>query len=105
MTLGELIPSVRTSLNCKLEPGLWPSGARADCSGEITIAGVALSHVAAAHGTPCYVIDTDDVRLRCREYRRTLPGMEIAYAGKAFLSTAMAGVIADEGLSLDVCSA
>ena len=105
MTLGELIPSLRTSLNAKLEPGLWPSGARADCAGEITIGGVPLSHLAAAHGTPCYVIDTDDVRLRCREYRQTLPGMEIAYASKAFLCTAMARLVAEEGLSLDVCSA
>jgi diaminopimelate decarboxylase len=105
VTLGELIPSFRSTLNAKLEPDLWPSGARADCSGEITIGGLPLSHLAAAHGTPCYVVDTDDVRLRCREYRQTLPGMEIAYASKAFLCTAMARLIADEGLSLDVCSA
>ena len=34
-----------------------------------------------------------------------LPGAEIAYAGKAFLCRAMARWIAQEGLSLDVCSA
>jgi diaminopimelate decarboxylase len=105
VTLGELIPSLRTSLNSKLEPGLWPSGARSSCSGEITIGGVPLGHIAATHGTPCYVIDTDDVRLRCREYRQMLPGVEIAYASKAFTCTAMARLVAQEGLSVDVCSA
>ncbi|MBO0875473.1 MAG: diaminopimelate decarboxylase, partial [Pseudonocardia sp.] len=80
-------------------------GARADCAGEVVVGGVPLSELAARHGTPSYVLDTDEVRRRCREYRRALPGVEIAYAGKAFLCTAMARIVAEEGLSLDVCSA
>lgn len=105
MTLGNLVPSLRTSLNAKLDPGLWPVGARADCEGEVVVGGVPLSELAAQHGTPSYVLDTGEVRRRCREYRRALPGVEVAYAGKAFLCTAMARLIAEEGLSLDVCSA
>jgi diaminopimelate decarboxylase len=105
MTLGELIPSLRTSLHARLEPGIWPMSARASCAGELTVGDVPLSELAAAHGTPTYVLDIDDVRRRCRDYRQTLPGVEVAYAGKAFLCTAMARLVADEGLSLDVCSA
>jgi diaminopimelate decarboxylase len=105
VTLGNLVPSLRTSLNSKLDPGLWPVGATADCAGEVVVGGVRLSELAAQHGTPCYVLDTDEVRRRCREYRRTLPGVEIAYASKAFLCTAMARLVAEEGLSLDVSSA
>ncbi|WP_028926818.1 diaminopimelate decarboxylase [Pseudonocardia acaciae] len=105
MTLGDLVPSLRTSLKAKLEPGLWPAGARAGCDGEVTVGGVPLSELAAQHGTPSYVLDVHEVRRRCREYRRLLPGVEVAYAGKAFLCTAMARLVAEEGLSLDVCSA
>jgi len=105
VTLAELVPSLRTSLAARLEPGLWPSSARADCAGEVTVGGVPLSHVAAQHGTPCYLLDTDDVRLRCQEYRQTLPGVEIAYAAKAFLCSAMVRIVERQGLTLDVCSA
>jgi diaminopimelate decarboxylase len=105
VTLGELVPSLRTTLAARLEPGLWPSSARADCSGELHLGGQALSALATVYGTPCYVLDLDDVRLRCAEYRQTLPGIEVAYASKAFLSSAMIRLVRDEGLSLDVCSA
>jgi D-serine deaminase-like pyridoxal phosphate-dependent protein len=50
-------------------------------------------------------VDEADVRHRCRVYSAAFPGAEIAYAGKAFLCRAMAGWIAQEGLSLDTCSA
>jgi diaminopimelate decarboxylase len=61
--------------------------------------------VAARFGTPVQVLDTTDVRARCRSYRSALPDAEIAYAGKAFLCRAMARLAREEGLSLDVCSA
>ncbi len=49
-------------------------------------------------------MDEDAVRRRCREYRAALPSSTVAYAGKAFLTQAMASWVAEEGLSLDVCS-
>jgi diaminopimelate decarboxylase len=51
------------------------------------------------------VPDTADIRARCRSYRCALPDAEIAYAGKAFLCRAIARLVEEEGLSLDVCSA
>jgi diaminopimelate decarboxylase len=68
------------------------------------VGGVTLTEIAARYGTPAYVLDEDDVRQRCRTYRRVFPDAEIAYAGKAFLCRAMARWVDEEGLSLDVCS-
>lgn len=61
--------------------------------------------MAARFGTPAQVLDTADIRARCRSYRSALPDAEIAYAGKAFLCRAIARLVEEEGLSLDVCSA
>jgi diaminopimelate decarboxylase len=83
----------------------WPRTAHLDPDGEISVGGVRLSALAAAYGTPAYILDEADVRYRCRAYLAALPGAEVAYAGKAFLCRAMARWIAQEGLSLDVCSA
>jgi diaminopimelate decarboxylase len=66
---------------------------------------VRLDALAAAYGTPAYIVDEADVRYRCQTYTALFPDTEIAYAGKAFLCRAMARWIAQEGLSLDVCSA
>jgi diaminopimelate decarboxylase len=88
-----------------LAAGIWPHTARLEHDGEVSVGGVRLSALAARYGTPAFVFDEADVRHRCRAYAATLPGAEIAYAGKAFLCRAMAAWIAQEGLSLDVCSA
>lgn len=69
-----------------------------------SIGGVRLSELAARFGTPLYVLDTEEVRRRCRTYRAALPDAEVAYAGKALLTKAVARLVAEEGLSLDVCS-
>ncbi|MBW0119059.1 diaminopimelate decarboxylase, partial [Pseudonocardia abyssalis] len=104
MTLADLIPALRTSLSAKLEPGLWPETARAHCDGSLDVGGVDLSGLAARFGTPVVAVDTTDVRSRVRTYRDALPGVEIAYAGKAFLCRGMARLVDQEGLTLDVCS-
>jgi len=88
-----------------LDSGAWPCGAREEPDGEISVAGVRLSALAAAYGTPALILDESDVRYRCRSYVAALPGTEIAYAGKAFLCRAVAQWIAAEGLSLAVSSA
>ena len=64
-----------------------------------------LSALAARYGTPAFILHEADARYRCRSYAAALRGAEVAYTGKAFLCRAMARWIAEEGLSLDVCSA
>lgn len=88
-----------------LAAAFWPYTSRAEHDGEISVGGLRLSALAAAYGTPVAIVDEADVRHRCRTYAAALPDAEIAYAGKAFLCRAMAQWVAQEGLSLDVCSA
>jgi diaminopimelate decarboxylase len=63
-----------------------------------------LDALAAEHGTPLFVYDEDFLRLRCREFARHFGAENVAFAGKAFLCLAMARLVAEEGLCLDVAT-
>ncbi len=58
-------------------------------------------------GTPLYVMDEEALRCRCRRLRAAVEGRraQVCYGGKAFLPLAMAQLVAQEGLGLDVVSA
>ncbi|WP_067699652.1 diaminopimelate decarboxylase [Nocardia jejuensis] len=106
MTLLDIFPSLRSGgVLPRLDPAVWPRETHYDGDGRITVGGVALDDIADQYGTPTYVLDEDEVRNRCRAYRRRFPDAEIIYAGKALLTRAVAEWITEEGLSLDVCSA
>jgi diaminopimelate decarboxylase len=89
----------------RLPSNVWPRNVvRAD-DGEVRVAGVRVSDLASEFGTPLFVIDEDDFRVRCRAMADAFGGVEnVHYAAKAFLCTEVARWIAEEGLSLDVCS-
>jgi diaminopimelate decarboxylase len=55
-------------------------------------------------GTPLFVYDEDELRRRCRDYVDQLGAGAVVYAAKAFLCTAMARLVAEEGLHLDVAT-
>ena len=55
-------------------------------------------------GTPLFVYDEDELRRRCRDYISQLGEGAVIYAAKAFLCTAMARLVAEEGLQLDVAT-
>ena len=80
--------------------GIWPLTAQPAQS----VGGVRLAEIAEHFGTPAYVLDEEHVRARCREYSKVMAPHEVAYASKAFWCRAMARWVAEEGLSLDVCS-
>ncbi|MFI8455966.1 diaminopimelate decarboxylase [Kitasatospora sp. NPDC085464] len=84
--------------------GPWPASARPGRGADVLVGGVGLAEAAERFGTPLYVLDEGEVRARARAYRRALPHAEVLYAAKAFLCSAMADWVADEGLGLDVCS-
>jgi diaminopimelate decarboxylase len=50
------------------------------------------------------VLDEADLRARARAFRDAFAPGTVYYAGKAFLSKAVVRIIAEEGLSLDVCT-
>lgn len=87
-----------------LAPRLWPATVARDLGGVLHVGGVAVTALAAEHGTPAYLLDELDLRARCREVRAAFAGADVYYAGKAFLCKAVARIVAEEGLNLDVCT-
>jgi diaminopimelate decarboxylase len=86
-----------------LDPAIWPTSARR-VDGVLQVGGSAVTDLVAAHGTPALFLDEDDLRGRARAYTAAFDGIDVYYAGKAFLCTAVAHWIAEEGLGLDVCT-
>jgi diaminopimelate decarboxylase len=91
---------------------VWPASAALGADGAMSVGGVDLRALAAGHGTPAYVLDEADLRARaraCREAWTTAwaqvfgPGhpVDVYYAGKAFLSVAVARWVHAEGLRVD----
>jgi diaminopimelate decarboxylase len=95
-----------------LSPVVWPSSALRDRQGVLSIGGVPATDLARQFGTPLYVVDEEHVRSRAREtlaaftseFERIGTRAKVYYAGKAFLSTAVARWVSDEGLGVDVCT-
>ena len=99
-------PSSSEELN-RLSPAVWPSSARRNADGAIEIAGVDVRDAAAEHGTPLFLLDEADLRDRACRYRGAYvdAGARLVYyAAKAFLSTAVARWVTEEGLGIDVAS-
>ncbi|HTW17751.1 MAG TPA: diaminopimelate decarboxylase [Nocardioides sp.] len=86
-----------------LVPHLWSSTAH-KVDGELHVGGLPVADLVAEHNTPAYVLDEDDFRARARAFRDAFSSYDVYYAGKAFLCTAVARWVSEEGLSLDVCS-
>ncbi|NUP51799.1 MAG: diaminopimelate decarboxylase [Catenulispora sp.] len=89
-----------------LDARVWPGGAARDTgSGALTFAGADVRELAREFGTPAYLIDEDDWRRRARAWVEAFGAdADVFYAGKSFLSVAIAKWAAEEGLHLDVCS-
>jgi diaminopimelate decarboxylase len=87
-----------------LVPQLWPRNVVRGAEGALVVAGLDVRAVAAEFGTPVYVLDEDDLRSRCRDFRSAFDTEDVYYAGKAFLCRAVVRMIAEEGMFLDVCT-
>jgi diaminopimelate decarboxylase len=87
-----------------LVPELWSAHTEKGADGVLTVAGVSVADIAAEFGTPVYVVDEGDFRQRARTFRDAFDGVDVYYAGKAFLCLATARWVATEGLGIDVCS-
>ncbi len=59
-------------------------------------------------GTPLYVFDEETLRGQCHAFlgafRSRYPDTAVAYAAKAYLGRALAAIVAQEGMDLDVVS-
>ncbi|MFJ4224754.1 diaminopimelate decarboxylase [Microbacterium sp. NPDC089695] len=95
-----------------LPTAVWPASAARDDDGTLTLAGIPATALAQTYGTPLLVLDEDEVRSRARSFRIAFDEAaaengttaQVYYAGKAFLSTAVARWVVDEGLRVDVCT-
>jgi diaminopimelate decarboxylase len=87
-----------------LDLRLLPRTASIDGSGRLRIDDCDVEELARVHGTPLYVYSETELRARGRDYRDAFGADAVAYSGKAFLCTAMARLVADEGLHLDVAA-
>jgi diaminopimelate decarboxylase len=107
----ELLKKDRADKGTALEATikLFPETAQIDREGHICVGGVDLVDLAHKWGTPLYLYDETTIRARCRAYCDALaasyPGpAQVAYACKSFLCMAIAQLIGEEGLGLDVVS-
>jgi diaminopimelate decarboxylase len=87
----------------------WSATATRGADGAVAVGGVDLRALAAEQGTPAYVLDEASFRARARVLRTAFErafaplgaGVDVYYAGKAFLSVAVARWAHQEGLRVD----
>ncbi|OBA79592.1 diaminopimelate decarboxylase [Mycobacterium sp. 1164966.3] len=104
MTLLDMLPSIGKAAPRRFDPAIWPMTTCTDEEGRLCLGDVPLTDIADEFGTPAYVIDERDFRNRARRYRKVLRDVEVVYAGKSLLTTAVARWAREEGLGIDVCS-
>ena len=77
-------------------------------AGHLTLGGCDAVQLARDFGTPLYVFDEETLRGQCQAFlaafRSRYPDSGVVYAAKAYLGRALAAIIAQEGLDLDVVS-
>ncbi|WP_426996250.1 diaminopimelate decarboxylase [Pseudarthrobacter sp. N5] len=103
--------AVPEDLNALHQP-LWAAGVGRNDDGELAVDGIPVSLLKEQFGTPLFVMSEPDFRARARDFKDAFDaafadicgGVDVYYAGKAFLCTAVASWVADEGLRLDTCS-
>jgi len=95
-----------------LEQHVWPTSADLTPTGELVLAGLAATDLARDFGTPAFVMDEKHFRDRARLFRDSFTEafaavgaeVDVYYAGKSFLSVAVARWAREEGLRVDTCT-
>src|SRR2546430_15469341 len=96
-------PAVPADLN-ELHPVVWPRTA-ARVNGVLAIGGIDCRDLAGEFGTPVFVLDEEDFRGRCRDFRQAFgEDAGVFYAAKAFCCRGVLRWVAQEGLGVDVCT-
>jgi diaminopimelate decarboxylase len=87
---------------------VYPITASHNAAGHLEIDGCDVVELAATFGTPLFVYEETSVRDQCRRYMSAFgehtQDFEIIYASKAFSAVAIAQMVLEEGLSIDVSS-
>jgi diaminopimelate decarboxylase len=87
---------------------IYPHTTTHNVAGHLEIGGCDVVDLAQEHGTPLFIYDEQTLRDQCRAYHIAFGARtdlyEIVYASKAFSCRAMAELVAQEDLSLDVAT-
>jgi diaminopimelate decarboxylase len=87
---------------------LFPLTAEVNKEGHLVIGGCDTVDLAAEFGTPLYLFDEFSLRSRCAEFKaefgQRYRDTTVIYACKAFINRALAVILSEEGLGLDVVS-
>ena len=87
---------------------LFPMTAGINAADHLTLGGCDVADLAAEFGTPLLVYDEDTLRSMCRKFLNGFTSRYsntmVAYASKAFLNPAIAKLMAEEGMGMDVVS-
>ena len=98
------------SMSTKTVPKLtlFPFITKVNEQAHLVIGGCDVVDLAEEFGTPLYLFDETTLRQKCREFKdeftRLHPDTLVIYASKAFLNRALALILKEEGLGLDVVS-
>ncbi len=98
------------SVSTKTEPKLtlFPLTTGVNKQAHLVIGGCDVVDLAEEFGTPLYVFDESTLRQKCREFKDEFTRLRsdtlVIYASKAFLNRALALILKEEGLGLDVVS-
>jgi diaminopimelate decarboxylase len=90
-----------TPPDAPLPSHLLPDTAAIGADGRLAIGGVDVLDLCERHGTPVFVYDEEHLRARCRQAVDAW-GVGVAYASKAFWCRAMARLVTEEGMHVDV---
>lgn len=103
--------AVPSDLN-EILPALWAHDVERGPGGQLTVAGLPAGEIKARFGSPVFVLSEADFRARARSFKTAFDGafadlcggVDVYYAGKSFLCTAVAAWVRQEGLRLDTAS-
>ena len=87
---------------------LFPFITKVNEQAHLVIGGCDVVDLAKEFGTPLYLLDESTLRQKCREFKNEFTRLQsdalVIYASKAFLNRALALMLKEEGLGLDVVS-
>ena len=87
----------------RISKALLPDNTSVSDDGMAAFGGVRVDELVSQFGTPLFVYDEDHIRKRCREAVKAFPD-GVSYASKAFLCKAIAKLVHEEGMGLDVAT-
>lgn len=94
-------------MNSSTNQLLKPITTKVNSKGNLDIGGCDLIELAQKYETPLYVLDEVTLRTICKEYKKAFSSyekVEMMYASKALMTTAIAKIIHSEGFGFDAVS-